>query len=102
MQEFPHVSICCILQPICKKESFTPGSDGVSAEDSFKYVAANSEYLEVQLANGDYTPKPAVLFYLPKKNGTERMLARFAAIDMVVHRAVARELSTAAADVFSQ
>lgn len=101
MFELPQRDILLNYANALTREKFTPGIDGVTAARNLDYLLINGDAVAAMLAEGRYKPMPALAFAVVNKKGKVRELSRFSAIDMVVQRALAAELSAGLNGVFS-
>lgn len=101
MFELPQRDILLNYANALTREKFTPGIDGVTAARNLDYLLINGDAVAAMLAEGRYKPMPALAFAVVNKKGKVRELSRFSAIDIVVQRALAAELSAGLNGVFS-
>ena len=84
------------------EKHFKPGIDGVTASQNRDNLLLNGETIVKSLSGGGYHPLPALSFATVGKNGKTRELSRFSALDMVIQRALASELSQGLDGIFSK
>lgn len=84
------------------EKHFKPGIDGVTASQNRDNLLLNGETIVKSLSGGSYHPLPALSFAIVGKNGKTRELSRFSALDIVIQRALASELSQGLDGIFSK
>ncbi|MBR2099724.1 MAG: CRISPR-associated endonuclease Cas1, partial [Eubacterium sp.] len=84
------------------EKHFKPGIDGVTASQNRDNLLLNGETIVKSLSGGSYHPLPALSFAIVGKNGKTRELSRFSALDIVIQRALASELSQGLDGTFSK
>ncbi len=101
MLDLPSKSdLIMIASELCHRK-FVPGIDNVTAQSNLNNLLLNGDIILDSISRGQFHPLPALLFSTVKKNGDERNLCRFSALDIVIQRAMARKLSDYFMNTFS-
>ena len=69
----PHKNDLVRFASALKKDRFTPGSDRVTVEENLDDILINGDYIIDCLTDGSYIPKPAMTFFVAKRDGSERL-----------------------------
>lgn len=85
-----------------RREKFNPGIDGMTASQNYNHILLNGDLIEKRLSEGNYTPKPALLFAIVNRKGRQREVCRFTAMDVTVQRALTELLADEVTDGFSK
>ena len=84
-----------------QEKRFSPGADGMTAEEAALWMEVNAAHLCKELNAGKYTPTPAQVFVKAKAGGGARQLTKLTAIDTVIQRILYREIGSLCESFFS-
>jgi len=84
-----------------KRKRFRPGFDNMNASSTIMWLTVNGNRLIEELSSGTYVPMPAMGFFVAKKDGHYRNLARLTAIDKIIESCMLEELNEVCDPLFS-
>lgn len=91
---FQHISEALLLQCFHQlKRQSAPGCDGMTWDCYAQNAHANLRELHGRLQRGQYRPRPARQVFIPKEDGTERLLSILCLEDKIVQQAVVTVLN---------
>jgi RNA-directed DNA polymerase len=79
-----------------------PGMDGMTVDELIPFLKEKWITIKEQLLLGTYKPNPVKVIYIPKKNGSKRMLGIPCVIDRLIQQAIAQKLSEIFDPTFSE
>jgi group II intron reverse transcriptase/maturase len=79
-----------------------PGIDGMTVEEMTSHLKGHWPSIKEQILSGSYEPGPVKVIYIPKKNGSKRMLGIPCVIDRFIQQAIAQKLSSLFDSTFSE
>ena len=84
-----------------RKNKGCPGIDGMTVDEIVTFLKEKWPSIKEQLLQGSYEPNPVKVIYIPKKNGSKRMLGIPCVIDRLIQQAIAQKLSLVFDKTFS-
>ena len=75
-----------------KKNKGAPGIDGMTIDETFRWLRENSHELVDRIHRGKYTPKPVRRVEIPKPDGGVRKLGIPTVTDRIIQQAMAQQM----------
>ncbi|AWM37039.1 Group II intron-encoded protein LtrA [Gemmata obscuriglobus] len=85
-----------------KANKGAPGIDGMTVEDSLRWIAEHKQELLSSLLDGSYRPSPVRGVLIPKPGGGERQLGIPTVVDRLVQQAILQVLTRLLDPTFSE